>query len=83
MYGTMETLIPFQFNQFESMEDCTCVNHEFIFLGSGQKSFRMYILHTLISSLKILPFFLQKYVISPFHDFRESQNPTLALLHCY
>ena len=37
------------------MEDCTCVNHEFIFSGSGQKSFRMYNLHTLISSLKILP----------------------------
>ena len=25
-------IVPFQFNQFESMEDCTCVNHEFIFV---------------------------------------------------
>ena len=76
-------IVPFQFNQFESMEDCTCVNHEFIFSGSGQKSFRMYNLHTLISSLKILPVLSQKYVMSPFHDFRESQNPALALLHYY
>ena len=52
--------IPFQFDQFESMEDCTCVNHEFIFSGSGQKSFRMYNLHTLISSSKILPVLSQK-----------------------
>ena len=61
--------VPFQFNQFESMEDCTCVNHEIIFSGSGQKSFRMYNLHTLISSLKILPVLSQKYVMLPFRDF--------------
>ena len=54
----------------------------FVF-GSGQKSFRMYILHTLISSLKILPILSQQYVISPFCDFWESQNPALALLHYY
>ena len=76
-------MISFQFNQFESRRDCTCVNHEFIFFCSGQKSFRMYILHTLISSLKILPVLSQKYVMSPFRDFRESQNPALVLLHYY
>ena len=26
----LDKYIPFQFNQFESKEDCTCVNHEFI-----------------------------------------------------
>jgi len=76
-------VVPFQLDQFESMDDCTCVNHEFIFSGSGQKSFRMYILHTLISSLKILPVLSQKYVMSPFRDFRVSQNPALALFHYY
>ena len=35
------TNIPFQFDQFESIEDCTCVNHEFILFGSGHKSFRV------------------------------------------
>ena len=73
--------VPFQLNHFESMEDGTCANHNFF--GSGQKSFRMYILHTLISSLKILPVLSQKYVMSPFRDFRESQNPALSLLHYY
>ena len=52
------------YNQFESTEDCTCVNREFFLFGSGQKSFRMYILHTLISFMKILPVLSQKYVIS-------------------
>ena len=56
-------LLPFQFDQFESMDDCTCVNHEFIFSGSGQKSFRMYNLHTLISSLKILPVLVDNEVL--------------------
>ena len=52
--------LAFQFNQFESNEDCTCVNREFFLFGSGQKSFRVYILHTLISFLKILPVLSQK-----------------------
>ena len=47
-----------------------------IIFGSGQKSFRMYILHTLISSLKILPFFSEKCVMSPFCEFWGSHNLT-------
>ena len=49
--------------------------------GSARESFRMYNLHTLISSLKILPVLSQKYVMSPFRDFWESQNPTFTLSH--
>ena len=49
--------------------------------GSVREFFCVYNLDTLISSLKILPVLLQKYVVSPFRDFRESQNlPFSSLL---
>ena len=68
--------VPFPFNTFEPTRNCTCVNHENIIPGSGREFFCKYNLHTLISSLKILPVLLQKYVMPLFRNFWESRNPT-------
>ena len=51
------------------MGNCAHVNYENIIPGSVQKSLRVHNLHTLMSSLKILQFFSQKYVMLPFRDF--------------
>ena len=72
--------VPFPFNSFDPTINCTCVNHEIIVSGSAREFFRMYNLHTLISSLKILSVLSQKNVMSPFRDFRESQNPPFSSL---
>ena len=68
------TFVPFRFNQFESRENWTCANHEIIFGGSAQKSFCMYILHTLISYLKILPVLVGIYNISRIMSIVEECN---------
>jgi len=40
---------------FDPTRNCTCINHENIIPCSAGKFFRMYNLHTLIASLRILP----------------------------
>ena len=56
--------IPFRCNQFWRWKNYIYENDENIILCSVKKSLRMYNLHTLISSLKILPVLSQKYGMS-------------------